>query len=146
MRVIVDLDGTLALIDHRRHLVGPGAAKQDWTEFYARCSADLPNTPVIELVLALVAAGHRVEIWSGRSDEVAFKTKAWLRRHGLDELPLRMRKRADYTSDHQLKQQWLQQAVEAGDPPQLVIDDRAKVVAMWRANNITCAQVAPGDF
>ena len=27
-----------------------------------------------------------------------------------------------------------------------VVDDRQKVVDMWRENGLTCFQVAPGDF
>jgi len=30
--------------------------------------------------------------------------------------------------------------------PDLVFDDRASVVTMWRENGIACAQVAAGDF
>ena len=64
---IFDLDGTLALIDHRRHFVeGPD---KDWRSFFAACVDDAPNMPVIRTLQALRKSGAEVWIWSGRSDE-----------------------------------------------------------------------------
>lgn len=39
--VIFDLDGTPALIEHRRHLVE--GKHQDWTAFYAACFQVAPG-------------------------------------------------------------------------------------------------------
>ena len=44
---IFDLDGTLALIEHRRHFVARPRGEQDWKAFYAACDKDAPNDPVI---------------------------------------------------------------------------------------------------
>lgn len=144
MFVVFDLDGTLALNEHRQHFVQriDGKAK-DWRSFFAACDGDVPNMPVIRTLLSLWTAGHYVEIWSGRSAEVNDKTEAWLGIHGLSMVRRKMRADGDHTPDHDLKAQWLHDA----DPkPDLVFDDRASVVAMWRANGIVCAQVAAGDF
>lgn len=138
MFVVFDLDGTLANTDHRQHLV----AAKDWRGFYAGCDKDPPHLHIVDTLTALAAGGHRVEIWSGRSDEVRDKTEAWLEAHGLSGVPLRMRKEHDYTADDVLKRSWL----NPDDMPNLIFDDRAKVVAMWRAMGIPCCQVAPGDF
>ena len=100
-------------------------------------------SPVVETVRTLAAAGHRVEIWSGRSDEVRAETERWLKAEGLGGLPLKMRRRGDNTPDDILKQSWL---LAEETKPDLVFDDRDKVVAMWRRHGIICAQVAPGDF
>ena len=40
---IFDLDGTLALIKHRRHFVEREPHHQDWERFYAACVDDGPN-------------------------------------------------------------------------------------------------------
>jgi hypothetical protein len=138
MFVVFDLDGTLANTDHRQHLV----VAKDWRGFYAACDLDPPHGHIIETLVALVVSGHRVEIWSGRSDEVRDKTEAWLIAHGLGEVPLRMRKEHDYTPDDVLKRSWL----NPDDMPDLIFDDRAKVVKMWREMGIPCCQVAEGDF
>jgi len=144
MFVVFDLDGTLALNEHRQHFVQRTDGKpKDWRAFFAACDLDVPNLPLIGAALAFNSAGDRVEIWSGRSAEVNAKTEEWLRRHNLHILPRRMRAEGDHTPDHDLKAQWLH---DSNPKPDLVFDDRASVVAMWRANGIVCAQVAPGDF
>lgn len=82
---IFDLDGTLALIDHRRHFVeGPD---KDWRSFFAACVDDAPNMPVIRTLQALRRSGAEVWIWSGRSDEVKAQTVKWLQHHGCFGFP-----------------------------------------------------------
>ena len=156
---IFDLDGTLALIDHRRHLV-EGQAK-DWRAFFAACVDDRPNLPVIRTLQALRRGGAECWIWSGRSDEVRAQTVKWLCEHGCFGNPsgtlpwwpfgaperFRMRAAGDFTPDDQLKAKWLSEI----EPPEFnrltaVFDDRDKVVAMWRAAGVSCFQVAMGDF
>ncbi len=61
---IFDLDGTLALIQHRRHFV-EGDLK-DWKAFYAACDTDEPNEPVIATMERLRHEGADVWIFSGR--------------------------------------------------------------------------------
>ena len=141
MFIVCDLDGTLALIDHRRHLIS--GEKRRWDEFYAACVDDEPNWPIINAVQRLRQTGAQVEIWSGRSDIVRAETEVWLESVGLGDVLLKMRRDRDYTPDDALKRQWL---LDAPRRPDLVFDDRDKVVAMWRREGITCAQVAPGDF
>lgn len=140
--VVFDLDGTLALIDHRRHLV-EGDSK-DWGAFYRACVDDEPNLPVIDL-FHRYREDRRLQLWivSGRSDEVHEQTVDWLVKHEIRPHALLMRKEGDYTPDDELKRQWilphLSQVV-------LAVDDRDKVVRMWRGLGIPCFQVANGDF
>lgn len=155
---IFDLDGTLALIEHRRHFVeGP---KKDWRAFFAACVDDEPNIPVIRTLQTLRKAGAEIWIWSGRSDEVREETELWLHQHGVFKGSLflrrklfdsvetfRMRKAGDHQDDVTLKHDWLCEI----EPPEYarltgVFDDRARVVQMWRDSGITCFQVAPGEF
>jgi hypothetical protein len=156
---IFDLDGTLALIEHRRHFI-EGTTK-DWRGFFAACVDDEPNLPVIRTLQALRKAGAEIWIWSGRSDEVRAQTVEWLCRHGCfgfptDILPawpfgaperFRMRPAGDFTPDEKLKASWIAEI----EPPEwdrltAVFDDRDKVVAMWRGAGVACFQVAPGEF
>lgn len=144
MFVVFDLDGTLALNEHRQHFVqGRSKGEKDWRGFFAACDKDAPNTPIIRVLLALDAIGERVEIWSGRSAEVNDKTEAWLAAEGLGGIHRKMRTEGDHTPDHELKASWL---AESDRQPDLIFDDRASVVAMWRSHGIVCAQVAPGEF
>lgn len=111
---IFDLDGTLALIDHRRHMVEspwfeaePGhklangqrfkieggvtfvrdsSFKPDWNAFYQACDKDQPNWPIIGTMLHLYTIGCDIRIWSGREDSVKQKTLMWL--HMFTKIPL----------------------------------------------------------
>lgn len=142
MFYVFDLDGTLADMAYRRHYVVNG--NNDWKSFYKSCVNDQPNVSVIEALKAHLAAGHRVEIWSGRSDEVRTETEDWLKAQGIDPVLLvHMRGGNDYTPDDDLKLSWLK---SSDQKPDAIYDDRDKVVAMWREEGIPCFQVAPGDF
>jgi hypothetical protein len=113
---IFDLGGTLAFIDHRRHLVtapddnscrhcfqghayddangsaqcpackGTGKFVPDWDAFFEACDRDAPNWPVIGTMLQLYSVGCDIRIWSGRSDAVKQKTLMWL--HAATRIPL----------------------------------------------------------
>ena len=146
---IFDLDGTLALIEHRRHFIEN--RKRRWKEFFAACIDDAPNPPVLTVFTHLRAVSE-VRIFSGRSDEVRTQTVDWLERHtGLTKLDIEdcliMRRSGDYTPDDVLKRQWLRDLPEH-DRRRLVavFDDRDRIVAMWRAEGVACFQVAPGNF
>ena len=154
---IFDLDGTLALIEHRlHHIQGP---KKDWRAFFAAVGDDAPNLPVIRTLQALRKSGAEVWIWSGRSDECKAQTVEWLQRYGcmsgVSSLTawfsaperFRMRKAGDYRDDVVVKGEWLAEM----EPPEFdrligVFDDRARVVQMWRDAGVACFQVAPGEF
>ncbi|WP_050735359.1 hypothetical protein [Methylobacterium sp. ARG-1] len=142
MFVVFDLDGTLALTEHRAHFLNRPGREKDWRGFYAACDQDQPCHPIIRTLLALDATGAQVEIWSGRSDEVKDKTTVWLAEHGLGHIPIRTRAAGDHRPDTVLKAEWL----DEGRTPALVFEDRASMVAMYRARGIVCCQVAPGDF
>lgn len=147
---IFDLDGTLALIEHRRHFVECPRDEQDWPSFYAACDKDEPNIPVITMLETLFLFGAEVWIFSGRSDEVREKTEDWLLRNtilGRREINLTMRPAGDYTPDDKLKKQWLDNMLpEDRERLVAVFEDRDRMVKMWRENGVACFQVAPGDF
>lgn len=150
---IFDLDGTLALIDHRRRILENLDNPNRWNDFYNACHKDEPNSPVIKIMESLRSCGAEIRIFSGRSASVRVKTTKWLAKHtsfmsyDLHPAMLVMRNEGDYTPDDELKKQWLG-SMPIDDRKRLVcvFDDRDKVVKMWRDNNIPCFQVAYGAF
>jgi len=145
MRVVFDLDGTLADITHRIHHVRDG--NRNWDQFFVECVDDRIVWEVVETLWAHEYLGHSVEIWSGRSAVVEQETSDWLHRAGIGRsLLTRMRPEGDYTPDHELKRAWLQQADRDDMRPDVIYDDRKRVVDMWRKEGVKCFQVAPGDF
>jgi hypothetical protein len=143
MFVVFDLDGTLALNEHRQHFVDRPVGEKDWRAFFAACDKDDLFWQIARMLQVLEATGNRVEIWSGRSGEVIEKTRAWLAAHGLGHIPFRGREAGDHTADTDLKLSWLE---ASSQKPDLVFEDRASVVKMWRTAGIACAQVADGNF
>ncbi len=146
--VIFDLDGTLANIDVRRDRSVKPNGKLDWDIFASPTSImdwDKPNHPVIKLAQMFHNDGFRIVIFSGRNDRGFFATKDWLKIHNVpfDLLVLR----PDKFKDHYeiLKKKMLDTFVDINDVF-LVVDDRDKVVKMWRDLGLNTFQVAPGDF
>lgn len=142
---IFDLDGTLADCEHRRYLVEQGR----WDEFYLACDQDKPFDHIVKVLVAL-ARDYPIFIFSGRSDIARERTEEWLWDHLHNKIigyhGLKMRKHGDNTPDEVLKKQWLDELRAEGWEVVMAFDDRNKVVDMWRANGVPCAQVNYGDF
>ena len=142
MFIVFDLDGTLANDYHRSGLVG------QWDEYFDACDGDAPIPHVIQVLADLSAAGHRIEIWSGRGEgpenSALHKTVKWLEINGIYKhvKQLLMRAHGDHRRDTELKTEWMATWGE----PDLVFDDRDQAVKMWREAGVPCFQVAPGDF
>lgn len=149
--LIGDLDGTVALNDHRQHWLEEErhpelTGDERWTKFFLDCPHDQPNRPVINLAKHLMVTRYCSEfhIFSGRSRLVETPTKLWLARYEIDYNVLRMREIDDRREDEIVKAEWLREYNLS--EIELVLDDRSKVVAMWRSYGLTCLQVAPGNF
>ena len=164
--VIFDLDGTLANIDVRREKSLKINGKLDWEIFAAPSSIldwDEPNLPVIKMAQLFKADGFNIVIFSGRNDRGFVATKHWLTKFNVpfDLLVMRPDKFkanswpiADgnpatgdmrFMPDEILKKKMLDTFVDINDVF-LVVDDRQKVVDMWRDLGLNTFQVAPGDF
>jgi len=141
--VIVDIDGTLANNDHRRHFVERDVGKKDWKSFNAFMHNDVPNNHVVKVMASL---GMVVVLATGRGEENRSVTEAWLAKWAIHYDALYMRPAKDYRSDVVVKRDLLDQIKGDGFVPYLSLDDRDSVVAMWRGEGIPCFQVAPGDF
>lgn len=145
--VIVDLDGTLALNQHRFHLINNEIGKPDWEKYFLACDQDVLNIPVAETVRSLKEAGHKIHIFSARGKVAYDLTIEWLTKHSIAYDALTMREIGDFTPDEELKKQWLlSKYPKYAQDILCVFDDRDKVVDMWRALGLSCFQVAQGDF
>jgi phosphoglycolate phosphatase-like HAD superfamily hydrolase len=143
MIVICDLDGTLSDAEHRLHHIR--GRRRDFDAFFAAADADPPIMPVITLVRILAAAGHEVHIVTGRSADVEDITIDWLARHEVPYDRLLMRPGGDRTPDDELKARWFERDYRGKDVL-FALEDRERVVKMWREHGVTCLQVAEGDF
>lgn len=156
--VFVDMDGTLADLAHREHLVsgicthctrcdnhvccecgGTGKVKKDYYNFFKRCIDDKPVPAVVEWVQELYKT-HTICIVSGRSMDLAGEESIeWLNRHDIPFDHIYMRNGQDYRPDVIVKQQILDDILASGLPKEQIafcIDDRLSVVEMWRKNGL----------
>ena len=147
--VIFDLDGTLADITARKELATKPNGKLDWDVFFdpENIKLDVPNSPVVKLAQMLAEDGFTIIIFSGRSDKTKFTTRSWLSNNRIPfhKLVMRDSKNKHYTPDDILKKDMLDKYADIDDVF-LVVDDRQKVVDMWRSLGLTVFQVAEGDF
>ena len=138
--IVVDLDGTLADIEHRRRFVKGGPP--DWKAFHEACVDDRPNAWCVRLVQAMRAAGFRVELVSGRSRAVEKQTLEWLARVFEDDLSgislVLLRPHGDMTKDTDLKREWLRGFGK--ERILFAVDDRKRIVDMWREEGLVCLQ------
>ena len=139
---IVDIDGTLALRGDR--------SPYDWS----RVGDDEPNKPVITVARALAARSGLI-FMSGRMEQCREATRLWLHSYVCDRslpvdmchYPLLMRKDGDNRPDQIVKRELFEQRVVGLYEVEGVLDDRDRVVRMWREElGLTCLQVAPGAF
>lgn len=138
--VLFDLDGTLCDLTHRLHHIKNGA--DNWDAFFDACHLDTPILPVIALAKLIWGAGYRLVIVSGRSDVVRGKTEFWLRDHGVRYNSLIMRKDGDFRADDVVKSEILDTLLAGGAEILFAVDDRQRVVDMWRKRGVTCLQAA----
>lgn len=139
---IIDIDGTVAthegLRDHHD---------------YAQVIHDDPIPAVIDIVNALCDYdGIEPVFVSGRAgtEQCRTDTETWLAKHvrgwELSGQHLFMRTAGDGRSDDVVKYELFDQHIRDRWDVVGVLDDRDRVVAMWRHIGLRCLQVAPGAF
>ena len=147
--IIFDLDGTLALIDKRREVSTKPNGKLDWDKFFdpANIELDVPNPPVVKMAQLFAEQGFNIVIFSGRSNKTERTTRSWLSNHKIpfQKLVMRDSETNHFTPDWVLKKDMLDEHVDINDVF-LVVDDRNRVVQLWRSLGLTTFQVADGDF
>lgn len=147
MDIICDIDGTIADCSHRLHLIL--GRKQNWEEFFVQAEHDEPIPVAIGVVNALHAAGHRIIFCTARNERIRYITTQWLYKHvgkwTLDAM-LWMRDNTDQRHDDVVKMDHLSEMYLSGYNPVLALEDRDRVVAMWRSKGIQCFQVKEGNY
>lgn len=133
--VMCDIDGTLALRGDR------GA--YDFT----RCEEDLLNVSVRGALRSFRGAdGDVIVLLSGRGEEHRSQTEAWLRAHEVPYDELWMRAAGDHRRDDVVKAELFDRHVRHRFAVRVSLDDRDRVVAVWRRMGLPTWQVNYGNF
>ncbi|QYX82691.1 AAA family ATPase [Streptomyces akebiae] len=133
--VMCDIDGTLAIRGDR------GA--YDFT----RCEEDLLNVSVRGALRSFRSAdGDVIVLLSGRGEEHRGQTEAWLRAHEVPYDELWMRAAGDQRRDDVVKAELFDRHVRHRFAVRVSLDDRDRVVAVWRRMGLPTWQVNYGNF
>lgn len=120
--IIVDLDGTLALIGDR----SPYDADD--------CGLDTVNPAVAAVIGWAAAAGNAIILVTGRGLKASHRkyTEQWLTWNNIHYDELFMRRPGDSRPDHVVKAEIYRCRIEENHDVLFVLDDRRSVVRMWR--------------
>jgi phosphoglycolate phosphatase-like HAD superfamily hydrolase len=127
--VIFDIDGTLADVSERLHHVKK--KPKNWNAFFQGMAQDN-------------AIHSMVRLCSGRNEEHRPQTVQWLTQQGVKYHELILRRDGDMRSDTVVKREML--AGIDRSKVLFVVEDRSRVVEMWRSEGLVCLQCAPGEF
>jgi len=142
--VIVDIDGTVADLSHRLHLI---RGKKDYDAFYNACAFDEPIEEMCRLVKTIWSAGADIVFITGRPHSVYDQTRTWVNKHIQldDRFTLFMRQNADYRKDTIIKKELFYEYLTDKEI-EFVLEDRTSVTEMWRGLGLRVLQVASGDY
>ena len=131
--ILCDIDGTLAFHEERSPFE------------YEKLHTDTLIQPVYN-VLQSLSTDCEVIIMSGRPNENREATEKWLKDNNVHYDALFMRKTDDDRNDSIIKQELFDENIRGKWNIRTVLDDRDRVVHMWRSLGLTCLQVNDGDF
>ena len=139
---IVDVDGTIAT-----HYDSDGRQIREHHD-YGQIIHDLPVYSIINLVRMLHDKGYIILVTTGRMDRPGVRedTMEWLSNHNVPFHQLIMRKDRDFSPDNEAKRELYYEHIKGQYDIELVLDDRDRVVKMWRELGLKVLQVAEGDF
>ena len=132
--VICDLDGTLALLEHR--------SPYD----YAKCVTDEVNQPILDILLNYKVLNHKIVLLTGRDGGFEKETREWLKTHRIPFDALIMRPFGDKRKDSLVKDELYTSYIKDKYKVAFVLDDRDQVVDLWRQLGLPCLQVFYGAF
>lgn len=144
--IIVDIDGTLAHMN--------GRTPYD----YSKVHTDLVDETIRDIVNKYAFSSddfvHEtyVIIVSGRPDTCRDVTEQWLKANHIPYAELHMRNpnlvdiNNNKLDDTVIKKDIYEKYIKNRYNVKFVLDDRNRVVDMWRELGLKCLQVQPGDF
>ncbi|NDW08866.1 AAA family ATPase [Dysgonomonas sp. 520] len=133
--IICDLDGTLALMNHRNPFDASTSDEDDL------------NVPVANTLKVFAKEGYEILLVSGREDRFREPTVRFLHKHNIPYHQLWMRQSKDFRKDSVIKSEIYEAEIKDKYFVEFVLDDRDQVVDLWRKElKLSCFQVNYGSF
>ena len=133
--IICDLDGTLCLFGKEN------SYDRDFSD-------DKINVAVQSILKSHLDTSHKIIFFSGRNDKYKNQTIEWLENNlrVTFYFELHMRKDGDNRDDVIVKKEMFNEHIRDKYYVDFVLDDRSKVVDMWRSLGLTVLQCAEGNY
>jgi predicted kinase len=141
--IILDIDGTMANIDHRLHYMKQ--PKKNWAGFFADISKDSVNEWCRQIACRF-QDNYEIIMCSGRGDNLRKETEYWLSKHQIPHDHLLMRHRQDHRADYIIKEIIYEFEIKPKFDVLFTVDDRKQVVDIWRKHGLVCLACHEGDF
>ena len=153
--IIVDIDGTIAEIDHRLYLIKK--TPKDWDSFHKKATEDLPIKENVDTIREKLFVMRAVPIFvTGRPEQSREITVPWLLKnffmlesHGETEEKnvngvLFMRPTGDFREDFEIKKEVHDKHLVDKYNIMRVYEDRPQVIRMWEGLGYDVIDVGPG--
>ena len=152
--VIFDIDGTLANCDHRIHHIKKNP--KDWDGFFSDMKKDSLNEGIASIYRKFILDKNiEVLVVTGRPIKYKEDTIFWFHDNQLMYHPVGdskykpfffFRANDDFTDDDIMKKKIYNEHIKDKYDVLFVVEDRNRIVRMWRDLGLTCLHCADGDF
>lgn len=143
---IVDIDGTLANVEHRLHFILDKKPK-DWEGFFSETSRDTLNEWCLDFIHTLINRGIKIVLLTGRPKRSKEVTEAWLRKYQVPYHALFMRNDGNFMDDVSYKKRALNKKILGQDlfgtgqlfeldDIAIAVDDRDGILQMFKEHKI----------
>jgi len=141
--IIVDIDGTLSQSNHVDQYTDVGGSV-DWKAWMNSNQYAPVNEWCREIVNAAIAMGTQIIFLTARTGDAQGweVTDMWLKNNGFTNYKLFMRKEGDYRPDYAIKQEIYNTEIMAYYDVQFAIDDKKRIIDMWRSLDIPALHCA----
>lgn len=147
--IIIDIDGTLANNSHRTHFIDSSqeaSGMKNWKAYNEAMHKDTVNEWCRSLVCGMYSQGCAIIYMTGRHKAFSVQTLSLIEDNNLPIEELFMRPDGDNRDDSIVKLEIYEKLIKPNYEIVLCIDDRQRVVDMWRSVGLVCLQCAPGKF
>lgn len=149
--IICDLDGTLANEEHRRPAVtGTGWGAKEYDEYFSKIEQDTVFKhihDILESFNSFHPDKYHIIFLTGRPERFRQNTMNWLEKNtSIKPFDLFMRKDRDYRCDVDYKKEIYNKFIKDKYNVLFVLEDRTRVVALWRNLGLPCLQVQQSDY
>ena len=143
MIAIFDIDGTLAIIDHRLHWIQ--TKPKNWKAFYSAAHEDEVHLPIASIMKDLAFAQNTIVIATARNEKYRDDTAEWLQVNGLNVYDgLYMRKKKDFRPDYVVKSEMIGHITKRFGFPDIWFDDKEDVINELKKEGVFTIHVGRG--